>query len=154
MNNKVIAAFGIVFLVGVVSLIGVLAYRGDQSVKGPNYDTAVQAQLEQAIESKDYDAWIRIRQENNLPMNGRVFQVINKENFARFAEMHEAMQSGDTAGADSIRSELGLGQGMMKGKGANAGASKGCSAGNCQERAGFVDADNDGACDNYALHHQ
>ena len=54
-------------------------------------------------------------------MQGRMFQVINKDNFGKFAEMYNAMLSGDTAKADSIRAELGLGQGMRSGQGSGSG---------------------------------
>ncbi|GIU68777.1 MAG: hypothetical protein KatS3mg002_0013 [Candidatus Woesearchaeota archaeon] len=99
------------------------AYRGDPRITGPNYNAEVHEQLEAAIESGDYDAWIAIRQENNLPMNGRIFQVINADNFDLYKQLHEAMQSGDYDTANSIKAELGLGQGMMKrGKGISQGS--------------------------------
>jgi hypothetical protein len=118
MKNKILAAFVAVFIIGIVTMIGAYAYKGNPSVNGPNYSEAVHEQLEVAIDNGDYDAWIQIRQENNLPMNGRMFQVINKDNFELFAEMHDAQLAGDIDRADEIRSELGLG--MMQRRANNA----------------------------------
>lgn len=114
MNKAIFYGLGLILVIGVVSLVSVLAYRGDPNVQGPNYDADIHEQLEAAIESGDYDAWIAIRQENNLPMNGRLFQVINKDNFDKYKQLYNAMQSGDIDTANAIRAELGLGQGMMK----------------------------------------
>ena len=58
---------------------------------------------------------------------GRVSQVVNEGNFARFAEMHKLMLEGKTNEANAIRTELGLGlrngsgqgQGMGYGRNAN-----------------------------------
>jgi hypothetical protein len=112
MKNKIWIGILAVFIISAVSLITVFAYKGDPSVNGPNYNEDVHAQLEAAIETGNYDSWIQIRKDNNLPMNGRMFQVVNKDNFKTFAQMHEAMQSGNTEKADALREELGLGQGM------------------------------------------
>lgn len=116
MKKTIFFGFGLMLLIGLASLVSVLAYRGDPNVKGPNYNEEVHEQLEAAIESGDYNAWIAIRKENNLPMNGRIFQVINADNFDKYKELHNAMQSGDYDTANTIRAELGLG--MMK-KGTN-----------------------------------
>jgi len=117
MNKKIWLAMIVVFVISAASLIVVMAYKGNPDVKGPNYDADVQTKLEAAIDAGNYDAWIQIRKDNNLPMQGRMFQVINKDNFGKFAEMHEAMLSGDTIKADGVRAELGLGQGMKQGQG-------------------------------------
>jgi hypothetical protein len=145
MKNKILVGIFAFFLISIVAFATITyAYKGDANVKGPNYSEDVHAQLETAIESGDYTAWVKIRQDNNLPMTGRMFQVINADNFDRYAAMHEAMEDGDTATADSIRAELGLGQGMKgtgkgagmqsanklgKGTGAGAGAGYGMNAG-------------------------
>jgi len=134
--NKILMALLAVFAIGIASF-SAMAYRGEPSAVGPNYDEEIHSQLEAAMEAGDYDLWVSIREDNNLPMNGKIFSVINEDNFDKFVELHEAMESGDSDTADSIRSELGLGQGMMK-------------RGNGQKnsRGAFVDADNDGNCDN------
>lgn len=128
MNKTIFFGLGLMLVIGLASLVSVFAYKGDPNVQGPNYDADVHEQLEAAIESGDYNAWIAIRQENNLPMNGRMFQVINADNFDKFTELHEAMQSGDYDTANTIRAELGLGQGMMK-RGYGNGVSQGRMSG-------------------------
>jgi hypothetical protein len=158
MANKIVAIFAAVFLVGIVSLIGVLAYKGSPNVKGANYDAEVHEQLEAAMEAGDYNAWLKIRQDNNLPTKGRIFQVINADNFDWYVEMHNANLAGDTQTANAIREELGLGQGMMK-RGSGQGKMSGSCTGDCQGKmAGsgqgqraqqFVDANGDGICDNH-----
>lgn len=129
MNKTMFFGLGLMLVIGLASLVSVLAYKGNPNVQGPNYDADVHEQLEAAIESGDYDAWLAIRQENNLPMNGKIFQVINEDNFDKYTELHEAMQSGDYDTANAIKSELGLGQGMMK-----RGNSRTLGAGNSQGR--------------------
>ena len=152
MKNNILTIFVAIFIIGVFSLIGVYAYNGSANVNMPNYDANVHEQLETAIENGDYDAWIKIRQENNLPMSGRMFQVINKANFAKYKELHDANIAGDVDKANQARTDLGLGTGMMNGKGQGCGSATGVH--NCQ---GNIDADsaseNHTACPNYALHH-
>jgi hypothetical protein len=118
----------VVFLVSIAALAGTAyAYRGNPSVTNPNYDAAVHEQLQDAIEAGDYDAWLKIRQDNNLPTKGKIFSVINEDNFYLYEELHDANLAGDTAKADEIREELGLGQGMMRNAhGKQSGACTGC----------------------------
>jgi hypothetical protein len=145
MNKTIFFGLGLLFVLGIASLATVFAYRGDPNVQGPNYDADVHEQLEAAIESGDYDAWIAIRQENNLPMNGKIFQVINADNFDKYTELHNAMQSGDYDTANAIRTELGLGQGMMKrgsGNVAGHGSAQGRMSGQGQSATGL----RDGSC--------
>ncbi|MFA6017459.1 MAG: hypothetical protein WC744_05220 [Patescibacteria group bacterium] len=80
------------------------AYRGDPTVKGPNYTEERHDAMEKAFESNDYNAW-----KNLMSGRGRVTQVVNKDNFARFAQIHELIEEGKTDEADKIRTELGLG---------------------------------------------
>jgi len=94
--------------------LGVLAYRGNPEEYGPNYNAQVHEQLEDALEAQDYKLWLSIREENNLPTRGKIFSVINEDNFDLFVELHEANEIGDVDRANAIRSELGLGQGMMR----------------------------------------
>jgi len=97
-----------------------LAYRGDPSVRGPNYSEERHDAMTQAFESNDYTAWKELMQGN-----GRVSQVINEQNFARFAEAHKLALEGRIDEAQTIREELGLGlqngsgQGMGRGYGRN-----------------------------------
>lgn len=154
MKNNGLTIFIAIFILSIVSLIGVYAYNGSANMNAIKYDLDVHEQMETAIENGDYDTWIKIRQENNLPMNGRMFQAINKDNFLKYKELHDANLAGDFEKANSIRNELGLGQGMMKGKfnGQSCGSLTGVH--NCQRNA---DADSKPidktSCPNYALHH-
>lgn len=117
------------------------AYRGDPSVKGPNYSEARHEQMQTAFENKDYNAWKNLMQDR-----GRVTQVVNEGNFARFAEMHQLMLEGKIDQANKIRQELGLGQQGGSGKRMGRGMKAGGCNGNC--KGNFVDANKDGVCDN------
>ncbi len=86
------------------------AYRSDSSIKGPNYTTERHDAMEKALESKDFFSWQKL-----MEGKGRVTQVVNKDNFDKFSEMHELMEEGKTTEAQKIREELGLG--MHKGFG-------------------------------------
>jgi hypothetical protein len=129
MKKTILFGLGLLFVIGIASLITVFAYKGDPNIQGPNYDADVQAQMEAAIESGDYDAWIALREENNLPMNGKIFQVINADNFDKYTALHNAMEDGDYETANTIRTELGLGQGMMKHGNGQGNAGNGTCAG-------------------------
>ena len=88
-----------------------MAYQGDATVKGPNYSVERHEVMEKAFENKDYNAW-----KNLMQGRGRVSQVVNKDNFSKFAEAHELMEQGKTAEAQKIRQELGLGMHDGSGK--------------------------------------
>lgn len=116
--NKKLLGLGIAALV--LGAIGVsastaLAYRGDPSVRGPNYSAERHVAMEKALENKDYNAWKELMQGR-----GRVTQIVNQENFAKFAEAHELMDQGKLSEAKQIRSELGLGLGQGGGRGMGA----------------------------------
>lgn len=81
-----------------------LAYKGDPSVKGPNYSVERHDAMTKAFENKDYSAW-----KNLMQGKGKVSQVVNKDNFAKFAEAHQLALQGKTAEAQKIRQDLGLG---------------------------------------------
>ncbi|MFH0876328.1 MAG: hypothetical protein V1859_10405 [archaeon] len=151
MNKQIIYGIGALFLISLLSL-GVMAYQGNQNTVRPNYNADVHEQLEAAIEAGDYDAWIQIRQNNNLPTKGRIFQVVNADNFDLYMQLHNAVEAGDTETANEIRAELGLGQCMMN-KGSNNGKGMQGKGSNSQRIQQFTDANNDRVCDNYALHH-
>jgi hypothetical protein len=94
------------------------AYRGDPSVKGPNYSEERHQAMEKAFETKDFDAWKKLMQGR-----GRVTQVITKDNFAKFAEAHELAEEGKLQEAAKIRQELGLG--LKNGSGRGIGLGRG-----------------------------
>jgi len=80
------------------------AYKGDPNVKGPNYTSERHEAMTKAFENKDYNAWKSLMQGR-----GRVMQIINAQNFARFAEAHKLALEGKTSEANKIKTELGLG---------------------------------------------
>lgn len=86
-----------------------LAYRGDPSVKGPQYSEERHTIMTQAFEKNNYPTWKKAMQGR-----GRVLEVINEKNFARFARAHKLALEGKIAEANVIRAELGLGQGRPK----------------------------------------
>ncbi len=140
--NKIIIALMALLVVGLITTGAVSAYRGNTEVQGPNFDPEVHEALEGAIESGDYDAWIQIREQNNLPIMGRMFSVITEANFELFAQMHEAHESGDIETANAIRTELGLGLGKGPGNGPDMHQGQGRMNGE-----NFIDANKDGSCD-------
>lgn len=101
--------------------VAAAAYQGNPAVKGPNYTAERHEAMEKAFETKDFAAW-----KNLMNGRGRVSQVVNEGNFAKFAESHELTEQGKTAEAAKIRQELGLG--MQNGSGSGNGA---CGGGTC-----------------------
>lgn len=112
--NKTSIVLGITTLVVgglVLAPKAALAYRGDPGVKGPNYTAERHEAMTKAFETNDYNAW-----KNLMTGKGRVIEVINANNFSRFAEAHKLALEGKTNEAKAIRSELGLGMGMGHGR--------------------------------------
>ena len=115
--KKTILALGVTALIlGGLFMLPELAdaYRGDPSVKGPDCSEERHQEMEQAIENNDYQAW-----KNLMQGKGRVMQVINEGNFAKFAQAHELAEQGKMDEAKQIREELGLG--LKNGSGKNGG---------------------------------
>ena len=124
-TKKIILGLGTLALV--VGISGAIAssanaYKGDPTVKGPNYSIERHTAMEKAFDSNDYTSW-----KNLMGSKGRVTEVINKDNFAKFAEAHKLAEKGDLIGAQKIRQELGLGlkngsgQGMRNRQGNGSG---------------------------------
>ncbi|MFA6421941.1 MAG: hypothetical protein WCV92_00855 [Candidatus Buchananbacteria bacterium] len=109
-----LGALALIAGIGALSAGSVLAYQGDPNIKGPNYTAERHEAMTKAFENKDYDAWKSLMQGK-----GRATQVINKDNFAKFAEAHQLALQGKTAEAQKIRQDLGLG--LHNGSGRNAG---------------------------------
>jgi hypothetical protein len=123
--NKITLGLGTLALV--LALSGIIsntvsAYKGDPSVKGPNYSIERHTAMEKALETNDYTTW-----KNLMQNKGRVTQIINKDNFVKFAEAHKLAEKGDLIGAQKIRQELGLGSGQ----GMKSGLGRGIGKGNC-----------------------
>lgn len=104
--NKTSILLGLTTLViagAAIAPQAVLAYRGELAVKGPHYSEERHAAMEKAFENNDYNAWKKL-----MAGHGRVAQVVNAQNFAKFAQAHELAEQGKTDEAQKIRSELGL----------------------------------------------
>lgn len=128
-TKKIILGLGTLTLVLVIS--GAIAnsanaYRGDVSAKGPNYSVERENAMEKAFATNDYAAWKALMQNQ-----GRVTQIINKDNFAKFAEAHKLAENGDAVGAQKIRQELGLGLKNGSGQRMINGTGRGTGRGNC-----------------------
>lgn len=92
------------------------AYQGDPAVKGPNYSSERHELMQKAFENNDYEVW-----KNLMAGKGRVTQIVNQENFAKFAQAQKMAKEGNLAEAQKIRQELGLGlkNGLGRGFGRN-----------------------------------
>lgn len=98
-----------------------LAYLGDPGVRGPLYSTERHDAMEQAFEHKDYGAWTKLMEDRG---QARVTQVVNENNFSKFAEAHELAEQGKMVEAKQIRQELGLGLRNGSGQGMGRGANR------------------------------
>ncbi|HPN96926.1 MAG TPA: hypothetical protein PLK35_04130 [Candidatus Moranbacteria bacterium] len=99
-------ALGVLTLAGIGIIGGNLyasAYQGDAGKNGPNYSPERHEKIVSAINNNDYNAWKEL-----MGNRGRVSQMINEQNFPRFAEMKRLMWEGKNDEADKIREELGL----------------------------------------------
>ena len=117
MNNKIILS-GLTALIigGALVAPAVEAYRGDPSVQGPNYSQERHEAMTKAFTNNDYNAWKEL-----MNGRGRVTQVVNKDNFAKFAQAHKYMLEGKKTEAAKLRTELGLGLRDGSGKGTGMG---------------------------------
>jgi len=97
----------------------ILAYKGDPNVKGPNYTVERHEAMQEAFKNRDYNAW-----KAQMNGQGRASQVINAQNFSKFAQAHDLAEQGRIAEANAIRSELGLGNGSGRGQGAGCGMNR------------------------------
>jgi hypothetical protein len=95
------------------------AYKGDPSVKGPNYTPERHEAMTKAFETNDYNAW-----KTQMNGRGRVSQVITAENFGQFAKAHQLMLEGKADEAQAIRTELGLGLKNGSGRGQGMGCAR------------------------------
>lgn len=114
-------AFMVIGLLVTTGLVS--AYRGDYSVKGPNYSEDRHEAMEDAFESLDYDAWYALMTEDGR--HPRVVEVVTESNFATFVQAHEATENGDYEIASALRVELGLNNGNGPKDGSGYGRSQG-----------------------------
>jgi len=96
-----------------------LAYKGDPSVKGPNYTAERHEAMTKAFNTKNYNAWKSL-----MTGRGKVTQLINEKNFVKFAEAHKLALEGKINEANKIRIELGLGLQNGSGKGSGMGCGR------------------------------
>ncbi len=69
-------------------------------------------QIQAAVKAGNYEQWKSL-----VSINGELpkqFQAITADNFAKFAEMHTAMEAKDFDKVNALRQELGLGMGGQK----------------------------------------
>jgi hypothetical protein len=127
MNKKTIALGGTLLTLGalVFGTQTAFAYRGDPSIQGPDCSPERHEAMTQAFDNNDYNAWKEL-----MNGKGRVSEVVNEGNFARFSEAHKKALSGDIEGAEAIRNELGLGLRDGSGKGRGQGVMDGTGDGN------------------------
>jgi hypothetical protein len=126
-TKKIVLGLGVLTLV--LGISGTMtnsasAYRGDPAVQGPSYTAERHALMEKAFETNDYTAWKAL-----MANKGRVTQVINQDNFAKFAQAHSLAVKGDLTGAKEIRQELGLGLKNGSGTGMRNNQNKGMNRG-------------------------
>lgn len=114
MKKTTLGLVAVALILGVagVSAGTTFAYKGDSAVKGPNYSIERHASMTKAFEDNDYTAW-----KDLMSGKGKVTQLINKDNFTKFAEAHRLALEGKKAEAQKIRQELGLGLNNGSGKG-------------------------------------
>ncbi|NOZ81030.1 MAG: hypothetical protein GXP63_05130 [DPANN group archaeon] len=143
-KTSMIGIFAVMALSAVLIVGAVNAYRGDYASKGPNYSEERHQAMEAAFDNNDYDAWAALMAEDGR--NPHMLEVVNQDNFATFANMHEAMEEGDQDTAAQLRAELGLGNGRGRGHAGMMGRGHRQGMGSHQN---FVDADGDGSCDNF-----
>jgi hypothetical protein len=106
MKTKAVVLSISTLLFGGALATGVFAYQGNPNVTGPNYSAERHDQMLQIMENKDYDAWKELMENRG---SQRVTQIITKDNFEKFAQVHTLMQEGKLEEAKALRQELGLG---------------------------------------------
>jgi hypothetical protein len=145
MNKKIVFGGLSALIIGLSVAGSAFAYQGDYTKKGPNYTPERETAMTEAMNQVDYAAWQKL-----MFGRGRVSQVINQDNFAKFAEAWKLGQAGNTAEAAAIRQELGLGNGFHKmsgGYGRNGTTNNSDQKGRGNNQT-VIDSNNDGVCDN------
>ena len=122
MNKKALILGSAALVLGGLFIIpnAISAYRGDPSIKGPDCTDERHQEMEEAFETNDYQAW-----KNLMQGKGKVTQVVNEGNFARFTEAHKLAEEGKMDEAKQIRTELGLGLKNGSGNGYKQGDGQG-----------------------------
>ena len=102
-------------LVAVKSFSPVFAYRGDATVKGPNYTEERHNINVSAFEKGDYKSWVA-----NMAGRGAT-RFVTESNFKEFASAQLASQKGDNTLLNAFRTKYGMGQGNGQGNGQGRG---------------------------------
>ena len=138
-SKKLYVSLAVLTLILTAGVVSVSAYQGDYTVEGSDCTPEKHAIMEAAFSTGNYDAWA-----GQMAGKGRVTQVVNEGNFAKFAQAHKLGQAGDKAGADALRAELGLrgsngermGAGHRGGNGERSGQKQGNGQGQKQGNGG------------------
>ncbi len=140
------AVFGLfaLMVVGMLTISIVSAYRGDYTVKGPDYNDERHDAMEAAFETSDYDEWYTLMTEDER--HPRVVDVVTESNFETFAQAHAAAQNGKDETAADLRAELGLNDG--NGLAGGTGHKMGLGEGQLMQKNNCIDANSDGYCGN------
>ena len=103
------AASGVMFTAS-THTVGAATFNGHGVDMMPGISTEQRADMQErheaieaAIENNDYDAW-----KNTMDQRVNITDVVTKENFDQFTEMHRLMEAGEFEKAQEIRDELGL----------------------------------------------
>jgi len=117
MNTKIILGIAALALglVAVKSFTPVFAYRGDATVKGPNYTEQRHNTNITAFQKGDYKAWAA-----NMAGRGAT-RFVNESNFKEFAAAQVASQKGNNSLINAFRAKYGMGQGSKNGNGQGRG---------------------------------
>jgi len=113
MKNQIILGIAaiVLTLVAAKSFSPVLAYRGDPTVKGPNYTEERHQANINAFQKSDYNGWVK-----NMAGRGAT-RFVNKDNFAEFAKAQLQAQKGDLSLLNAFRTKYGMGQHQGQGNG-------------------------------------
>ena len=119
-KTKILTGLSLLTLTGLMIVPVAGAYRGDPNVQGPSYTEERHEAITNAFDNNDYNTW-----KEQMQGRGRVTQVVNESNFAKFAQAHKLMLEGKTEEANQIRQELGLGLHDGSGYGSGQGNGQG-----------------------------
>ena len=111
------------------ALVGAAEFKG----KGLKMDGEHKAQVEEAIESGDYNTFREL-----MGDKGRLAEVITEDNFDQFIQLHELKSEGKFEEAKELAKELDLG--IMKGRFHK-------NKGEWKKDWKFEDKNGDGVCD-------
>ncbi|PIR78157.1 MAG: hypothetical protein COU28_03140 [Candidatus Magasanikbacteria bacterium CG10_big_fil_rev_8_21_14_0_10_36_16] len=111
MNKKTLTIAGISALgLALIGSVAANAYSGpsgqNTSMTGRNFNQDRHAEMQKLLDTTDFQTWKDLMSKN--PRSSQILSVINETNFPKFVEMQKMMMSGDKAGAEAIRAELGL----------------------------------------------